>query len=113
MRNYGLYLKDIINAISSIEKFIQGMTFQDFEKDDKTTSAVIRKFEIIGEAAKHIPTDLQKKYSNIHWKEMAGMRDVLIHAYFGVDYKLIWTTIKKRLPQAKKDIMKIHLDNDV
>ncbi len=97
MRNYRIYLKDIFNALESIEKFIQEMNFEEFKKDDKTSSAVIRKFEIIGEAAKNISEGLKQKYPRVPWKEMAGMRDKLIHFYFGVDYKLVWMTIKERL----------------
>ena len=107
MRNHSLYLKDILSAIDSIEKFVEGMEFEDFKQDDKTSSAVVRKFEIIGEAAKKVPTSLKKKYPEIPWKEMAGMRDKLIHFYFGIDYKLIWQTIKHRIPQIKPVILKI------
>lgn len=101
MRNYKLYIKDILNAVESIENFVENMNFDEFKKDDKTSSAVIRKFEIIGEAAKHIPENIRQKYPQIPWKEMAGMRDRLIHFYFGIDYKLVWTTIKERIPKIK------------
>jgi len=106
-RDYKLYLKDILEAMESIEKFVQGMDFERFKKDDKTVSAVIRKFEIIGEATKQIPDEIRKSHPGIPWKEMAGMRDRLIHFYFGVDYKLVWETIKKRLPKIKPQIGQI------
>ncbi len=106
-RDYKLYLSDIFDAIESIEKFVRGMKFERFEKDDKTVSAVIRKFEIIGEATKAIPDAIRQDYPGVPWKEMAGMRDRLIHSYFGVDYKLVWETIKKRLPGIKPQVRQI------
>jgi uncharacterized protein with HEPN domain len=107
MRDYSLYLKDILAAIESIEGFIAGMDLDTFQVDDKTNSAVIRKLEIIGEAVKQIPDEIRQEYSQIPWKEMAGMRDKLIHFYFGVDYHLVWKTITERLPHVKQDIEKV------
>jgi uncharacterized protein with HEPN domain len=83
------------------------MTFTQFQSDDKTSSAVIRKFEIIGEATKNIPNSIREKHSHIPWKDIAGMRDRLIHAYSEVDLKLVWMTIKKRLPELKSVIEEI------
>ena len=106
MRDYKLYLVDILTAIESIERFVAGLEAEGFKHDDKTSSAVIRKFEIIGEAAKNVPDEVQRQYPGVPWKEMAGMRDRLIHSYFGVDYDLVWSTIKNRLPQLKLLISK-------
>ena len=107
MRDYTLYLKDILAAIDSIESFIAGMDLDAFQMDDKTTSAVMRKLEILGEAVKQIPDEIRQKHSQVPWKEMAGMRDKLIHFYFGVDYRLVWKTITERLPQVKQEIQKV------
>ncbi len=107
MRDIKLYLKDILEAIHAIEKFVEGMDFEEFRMDDKTASAVIRKFEIIGEAAKHIPDEIREKYSHIPWKEMAGFRDKLIHFYFGIKHELVWNTIKAELPDLKAKIEKM------
>jgi len=107
MRDSHLYLKDILAAIERIEEFVQGMDFETFKSDDKTTSAVIRKLEIIGEAAKGVPAEIRASHSHIPWKEMAGMRDKLIHLYFGIDYDLVWATIKRRLPDVKRWVKEI------
>lgn len=107
MRDSTLYLKDILAAIESIEGFIAGMDLETFQADDKTTSAVMRKLEIIGEAVKQIPDEIRQKHAHVPWKEMAGMRDKLIHFYFGVDYHLVWKTITERLPQVKQEIQKV------
>ncbi len=109
-RKISLYIKDILNAIISIENFTSQMDRAEFEKDDKTCSATLRKFEIIGEATKKIPKEIRAKYKQIPWKEMAKMRDKLIHFYFGIDYEIIWNTIKTDLPQLKKDIKKVLQD---
>ncbi len=103
-RDSHLYLKDILDAAESIAKFVEGMTFEEFSKDDKTASAVIRKFEIIGEATKQIPENVRQKYPSVPWREMAGMRDRLIHFYIGIDYRLVWETIQTRLPQLRSTI---------
>ena len=109
-RDYQLFIKDALEAMESIENFVEGMTFEELTQDDKTSSAVIRKFEIIGEATKHVPEELKEKYSEIPWKNMAGMRDRLIHAYFGIDCQLVWDTIKIEIPKIKKILNKILVD---
>ncbi|MCL0083421.1 DUF86 domain-containing protein [Thermodesulfovibrionales bacterium] len=107
MRNHKLYLKDIFEAMEAIEGFVESMEFDDFKSDDKTSSAVIRKFEIIGEAAKNLSVTIKQKYPIVSWKEMAGMRDKLIYFYFGIKYELVWQTIKDVIPQVKPLIGKI------
>ena len=102
-----IYLRDINKAIRSIENFIEGLDYKQFLVDDKTSSAVIRKFEIIGEATKKIPESLRKQHPQVAWKDMAGMRDKLIHAYSEVDLNLVWLTIHNRLPELKSTIEKI------
>ncbi len=97
---------DILDAMDDIEGFVGGMDFEDFRKDDRTVSAVIRKFEIIGEASKNVPDEIREKHSHVPWKEMSGMRDRLIHSYFKVDFSLVWTAIKDRIPKIKPLIKK-------
>lgn len=93
--------------MEAIENFAQGVDFESFKKDDMRSSAVIRKFEIIGEATKNLPDNITLKYPQIPWRDMAGMRDRLIHFYFGVKYDLLWNTIKTDIPRIKPLICKI------
>lgn len=109
-RKISLYLKDILESIIAIEKFVEGMDFERFKNDDKTSSAVIRKFEIIGEASKHISEEIRQKYPDIPWKEMAAFRDKMIHFYFGIKTELVWNTIKMELPILKAKLEKVLRD---
>ena len=111
-REYIDYLEDILDAISKITKFIEGMTSDQFAKDDKTSYAVIRALEIIGEATKHIPDHVRQKYTKVSWREMAGIRDKLIHDYFGVNIEVVWKTVTEDLSGLKSEIMRILADSD-
>jgi len=106
-RDYKLYIKDILNSILKTEEFIGDMSYRDFIEDDKTSSAVVRKLEIIGEASKNIPKEIRMKYKEVPWSDMAKMRDKITHFYFGVDYEIVWKVIKERLPTLKQQIQKL------
>lgn len=106
-RNYLLFLEDISKRIEKIALFIDGMTYDDFVKDDKTVSACIREIEVIGEATKQIPKEITDKFEELPWSLMAKMRDKLIHWYFEVDEEIIWNVAVDKLPPIKKQIDKI------
>lgn len=110
MRNHRLYLKDIFEAIVAVQSFIEGMDFNVFVEDDKTTSAVVRKLQIIGEAAKNVPETIRQNYPQVPWQQMARMRDRIIHAYFTVDYVIIWDTLKINIPSLQPIIQQILKD---
>jgi uncharacterized protein with HEPN domain len=94
----------MLDAIEKIERFTCGMTDAQFAADDKTQLAVIRAFEILGEASKLVPSDMQARYPDVAWRDMARMRDKLIHAYFGVDAAVVWETIRTDVPPTKAAI---------
>jgi len=98
------YLQDIINHSKDAQDFTKGITFDDFQKDKKTTYAIIRSIEIVGEAVRKLPLDFKKKHSHIPWEDIAGMRDKLIHDYIGVDLEIVWKTATVDIPQLLKDI---------
>ena len=105
-RDQMLFLEDILEAIERIEEYIQDMDFESFASDKKTFDAVIRNLEVIGEASKNISTAIKDENPEINWRGIAGMRDKLIHGYFGVDPEIVWETIQKRLPELKDQLNK-------
>lgn len=104
------YLQDILNTIAIAEQFVAGMNFDEFQTDQKTIFAVTRAIEVIGEATKHIPQSLRDQYPGIAWKGVTGMRDKLIHAYFGVNLEVLWDTVQQDLPVLKPVIEQILTD---
>ncbi len=102
-----MYLEDMHQAMVRIEAYITGHNYESFKQDTKTADAVIRNFEVIGEASKNIPKRIQKKYSSIPWLEMYYLRNKITHEYFGIDYAILWDIAKNHLPENKLQIVDI------
>ncbi len=106
-----IFLGHVLESIEAIESYTKNLTKNEFAESGQAQDAVIRRVEIIGEAVKNLPTDLRKKYAHISWSEAAGMRDVMIHDYFGVDINIVWKTTKEDLPVFYKEIKKVYEAN--
>lgn len=106
-RDYKLHLEDIREAGQKIGKYVSKMDRNAFEKDDKTIDAVVKNLEIIGEAVKKLPESVKTKYPDVEWKKMAGLRDILIHEYFGISLEIVWDIVQNKLPILEKQIKKI------
>ena len=105
-RDYRLYLEDILKAVESIEKYVEGLDARSFESDRKTQDAVVHNLEIIGEAVKRVPDEFRTKHPEIEWKPAAAMRDFLIHDYPEVDVDAVWHTVMDDLPALKAGVTK-------
>ena len=106
-RDWKFRLEDINEALGLIEEYVKGIEYSSWTEDRKTIDAVIRNLEIIGEAANHIPDAIQEKNRDIPWLQMKGMRNVLIHEYFGVDTDVLWRTVNQDLPLLKAQIQRL------
>ncbi|MBW1903014.1 MAG: DUF86 domain-containing protein [Deltaproteobacteria bacterium] len=110
-RDWQIRIHDILSAIEKISTYVEGMSYADFESDRKTVDAVIRNFIVIGEAAVHLPEEVFEKHQEVPWFEIRGMRNFVIHEYFGVSDKILWDTIQSDLPTLVpllKKILNIH-----
>ena len=98
------FLGDCREAILRIDTYVEDLTYDGFSSDTKTQDAVVRNLEILGEAAKNISGQLKKKYPQVSWKDLAGLRDKLIHHYFGVNLDIVWNVIKQELPSILSEL---------
>ena len=104
MKDDSIYLKHILEAIESIESYLNSFTYESFVKDKRTIDAVVRELEIIGEASNNLTDDFKNNYPKIPFRDIVDMRNVLTHEYFGVNTKIVWDTCEKNLPELKEII---------
>ena len=106
-REYKAYLKDILDSIKKIERYTKGMFFDKFTTNELIQDGVVRNLEIIGEAVKNIPDNVKSEYPDIDWRKIAGLRDILVHAYFGIDKEIVWDVVKNKIPDLKQSILEM------
>ena len=107
MKDDTVFLRHILDAINKIQEYAQDMDFEKFRKSSLVQDGVIRQLEIVGEATKNLSEEIRGKHSDIPWKDIAGMRDKLIHQYFGVDIAGVWETVEKDIPLLKSKLIKL------
>lgn len=106
-RSYKLYLEDILTSANKIQKYVGSSSYEVLINDEMRVDAIIRNFEIIGEASSNIPQEVRDKYSFVEWRKISDFRNVLAHGYFGIDYEIMWEIIKNKLPDLQRNLKTI------
>jgi len=106
-RDPRLYIVDIVEAFGKVLRYVSGLTRAEFERDERTYDAVIRNLIVAGEAAKNVPEDVRQRFSEIDWRKLAGLRDILTHAYFGIDNDILWDIVDSKVPATREQLESI------
>lgn len=106
-RSVEVCLDDILEAARRIKRYTAGMSLAAFKQDTKTLDAVVRNLEIVGEAVKNLPAAFRKRHPSVEWRKIAGLRDILIHHYFGVDADILWDVVQNSLPLLERQVAAI------
>lgn len=106
-RDYRLFLDDIQDSCAKILRYTRGLTFEEFVHDDRTFDAVVRNLAIVGEAVKHIPDQVRRGYPQVDWRKIGGLRDILVHEYFGIDEDILWDIVQNQVPTLVKLVERI------
>lgn len=106
-RDIRLYLDDIRESCEKILRYSCGLNFEQFVSNEKTFDAIVRNLEIIGEAAKHVPSEIRRRYPEVEWAKIAGLRDMVVHEYFGLDEDILWDVVQNRIPRLLDQIRQI------
>jgi uncharacterized protein with HEPN domain len=106
-RDFRVYLEDILEAAGAAREFVTGMGKDELNKDRRTRDAVVRNLEIIGEAVKKLPPQTKRSHPEVEWKKIAGLRDILVHDYFGIDMDIVWDVVQNKLPVLAEQVQRI------
>ncbi len=106
-RSLRLYLEDILTSSAKVIRYTQGMNFEQFIADERTFDAVVRNLQIIGEAVKNIPTQIRDRYTEVEWRKIAGLRDILAHAYFSLENETLWDIVQNKVPPLLEQVQRI------
>jgi len=110
-RDYRLFLDDIQESCAKILRYTQGLTFEQFVRDDKTFDAVVRNLTTVGEAVKHVPDEVRLCYPQVDWRKIGGLRDILVHEYFGIDEDILWDIVQHQIPVLFEQVERILVGN--
>jgi uncharacterized protein with HEPN domain len=106
-RDSRVYLEDILEAIARIQRYTEGLSRDAFADDERTVDAIVRNLEVIGEAVKQLPAEVRLRAPAVEWQKIAGLRDILIHQYFGIDIEIVWDVVQTKLPDLRAAVLSI------